>query len=83
MYIQVGVTPPPNTPGIVTRADILLSAAEKDIHVLELIRTILEKCSPHVSLQLLDVSYNNFDQSFTFKSSLCGMSQPTVHLLTM
>ena len=58
LYIQVGVTPPPNTPGIVTRADILLSAAKKDI--LELIRTILEKCSPHVSLQLLDVSYNHY-----------------------
>ena len=30
LYIQVGVTPPPNTPGIVTRADILLSAAKKE-----------------------------------------------------
>jgi len=51
--IQVGVTPPPNTSGIVTQPSILLPSAKWEI--LDLMKTIIEKSSQQLSLQLLEV----------------------------
>ena len=47
------MTPIPNTAGIVTQPSTLLLAAKPDI--LDLVRTVLDKCSSQVHLQLLDV----------------------------
>ncbi|XP_019855598.1 PREDICTED: WD repeat-containing protein 7-like [Amphimedon queenslandica] len=52
--LQVGQTPPPNTNGIVSQASVLLPAAKEEMF--ELVRTILDKCSGHVSSQILDVA---------------------------
>ena len=49
----MGVTLPPNTAGIVTRSNVLLTSAKNEI--LELMKTVLDKCSSQVSVQLLDV----------------------------
>ena len=57
----MGQTPPPNTPGIVTQANALLPAAKEEM--IELIKTVLDKCSSHVTSQLLEVSWlliNNY-----------------------
>ena len=47
------MTPIPNTAGILTQPSALLPAAKPDI--LDLVRTVLDKCSSQVHLQLLDV----------------------------
>ncbi len=51
--LQMGVSLPPNTAGIVTRPNVLLTSAKNE--VLELMKTVLDKCSSQVSVQLLDV----------------------------
>lgn len=51
------MTPPSSTSGIVTPANSLLSACKNEI--LELMKTVIEKCSQQVTLQLLEVSYRS------------------------
>jgi hypothetical protein len=51
--IQVGVTPPPSTAGIITPSNALLPHAKMEI--LNMMKTVIEKCSQQVSLQLLEV----------------------------
>ena len=51
---KVGVTPPPSTAGIVTPANAILPSCKMEI--LELMKTVIEKCSQQVTLQLLEVS---------------------------
>lgn len=51
--VQVGVTPPPSTSGIVTPSTSLLPSSKEEI--LDLMRTVVEKCSQQVALQLLEV----------------------------
>ena len=48
------MTPPPSTSGIVTPANNLLPSCKMEI--LELMKTVIEKCSQQVTLQLLEVS---------------------------
>ena len=48
------MTPPPNTAGLMTPAQVLLPSARDEI--LLMMRTILDKCSTQISMELLDVS---------------------------
>ena len=52
------MTPPPNTPGLMSPAQVLLPAARDEI--LLMMRTILDKCSTQISMELLDVSISPF-----------------------
>jgi hypothetical protein len=51
--LQVGVNPPPSTAGIITPSNALLPTAK--IEILHLVKTVIEKCSAQVTLQLLEV----------------------------
>ena len=69
-YAQVGVTLPPNTGGILTPASQLLPKASS-VEILELMKTILDKCSTQITLQLLEVSERGI---FTRKHKYGGAS---------
>ena len=79
LLIQVGMTPPPNTPGLVTPAHHLLPAAKEEI--LEMVRTILDKCSTQISLQLLEVGKCSTTHCIINLNSSLSSSPPPPPLL--
>ncbi len=54
MLVQVGMTPPPSTAGILTPSNQLLLYCKNEM--LDLMRTVIDKASQQVSLQLVEVS---------------------------
>ena len=49
------MTPPPSTAGIVTQPNALLPSVKSEL--LDLMKTVIEKCSQQISLQLLEVGW--------------------------
>ena len=46
LYVQVGVTPPPSTAGVITPSNALLPAAK--VEILSMMKTVIDKCSQPV-----------------------------------